>query len=168
MMGVTAIPLDAIDAGACGMSAPVEVAALDDGAIDVRGKAVVNCAMAEAFATWMEGTVGPMAEKMLSGGIKSVRVVAGYDCRSRNGVPGAQLSEHAKGNAIDVAAFEVDGRGWVTVGEAEGEDAGFLAAVRKSACGPFKTVLGPGSDVYHSDHLHLDLAQRRNGATYCR
>ena len=168
MLGVTAIPLEAIDQGACGMSAPVEVAALDGGAIDVRGKAVVNCTMAETFASWIEETVGPMAEKMLDGAVTSVRVVAGYDCRSRNGIAGAQLSEHGKGNAIDIAAFEIEGRGWVTVGAAHGEDQAFLEEVRASACGPFKTVLGPGSDAYHSDHLHLDLAQRRNGGKYCR
>jgi len=168
MLGVTAIPLEAIDQGACGMSAPVEVAALDGGAIDVRGKAVVNCTMAETFAGWIEETVGPMAEKMLDGAVTSVRVVAGYDCRGRNNIKGAQLSEHGKGNAIDIAAFEVEGRGWIEVGKAAGADESFLAEVRTSACGPFKTVLGPGSDAYHSDHFHLDLAQRRNGGTYCR
>lgn len=168
MLGVTAIPLDEVEAGACGMSAPVEVAALDGGAVDISGRAVVNCSMAEAFATWMDETVGPIAERMLKAPVTGIRVAAGYDCRSRNNIPGAQLSEHAKGNAIDVAAFEVEGRGWVTVGKAEGEEAEFLAAVRKSACGPFRTVLGPGSDAYHADHLHLDLAQRRNGGKYCR
>jgi hypothetical protein len=168
MLGVTAIPLEAIDQGACGMSAPVEVAALDGGAIDVRGNAVVNCTMAETFAGWIEETVEPMAKKMLDGTITSVRVVAGYDCRSRNGVAGAQLSEHGKGNAIDIAAFEIEGRGWIEVGKADGAARSFLEEVRKSACGPFKTVLGPGSDAYHSDHLHIDLAQRRNGGTYCR
>jgi hypothetical protein len=168
MLGVTAIPLEAIDQGACGMSAPVEVAALDGGAIDVRGKAVVNCTMAETFAGWVEETVGPLAEEILDGAVTSVRVVAGYDCRGRNNIAGAQLSEHGTGNAIDIAAFEIAGRGWVTVGAADGEDQAFLKNVRQSACGPFKTVLGPGSDAYHSDHFHLDLAQRRNGGKYCR
>jgi hypothetical protein len=168
MLGVTAIPLEAIDQGACGMAAPVEVAALDGGSVDIRGKAVVNCTMAETFASWMDETVGPLAEKILSGPVTGVRVAAGYDCRGRNNIKGAQLSEHGKGNAIDIAAIEVEGRGWITVGAADGEDQAFLAAVRKSACGPFKTVLGPGSDAYHSDHFHLDLAQRRNGSKYCR
>jgi hypothetical protein len=167
MLGVTAVPLQEVDAGACGMAAPVEVAALDGGAVDISGQAVVNCTMAEAFASWIDGTVGPIAERMLKAPVTAIRVAAGYNCRSRNNIPGAQLSEHAKGNAIDIAAFEVDGR-WLTVGKAEGADAEFLAAVREAACGPFKTVLGPGSDAYHSDHFHLDLAHRRNGSTYCR
>lgn len=168
MLGVTAIPMEAIDQGACGMAAPVQVAALDGGAIDIRGKAVVNCTMAETFATWMDETVGPLAYEILSAPVTSVRVAAGYDCRGRNGVKGAQLSEHGKGNAIDIAAFEVEGHGWIEVGKAGGAGGEFLAAVRKAACGPFKTVLGPGSDAYHSDHFHLDLAERRNGSKYCR
>jgi hypothetical protein len=51
---------------------------------------------------------------------------------------------------------------WIEVGDAgsTADDEAFLSAVRKSACGPFTTVLGPGSDGYHSGHLHLDLAKR--------
>lgn len=44
----------------------------------------------------------------------------------------------------------------------------FLERIHKSACGPFATVLGPDANEDHRDHLHLDLAQRRNDSTYCR
>jgi hypothetical protein len=44
----------------------------------------------------------------------------------------------------------------------------FLGAIRKAACGPFKTVLGPGSDADHALHFHFDLAPRRNGGTFCQ
>ena len=169
MLGVIATPLQEVDgSGACGMTAPVEVASLDGGAIDISGEAVVNCHLAETFARWMDDTVDPLARKILKGQVTGVRVAAGYACRGRNNIAGARLSEHGKGNAIDIAAFEIDGETWVAVGKADGAGREFLQAVRKSACGPFKTVLGPGSDAYHSDHLHLDLAQRRNGSTYCR
>ncbi|MCB1487682.1 MAG: extensin family protein, partial [Bauldia sp.] len=98
------------------------------------------------------------------------RVAASYSCRTRNNVPGAKLSEHAHGNAIDISAFQVSGVGWVEVGKANtmGKRR-FLAAVRKSACGPFTTVLGPGSDGYHEDHLHFDVIRRgKNGSSlYC-
>lgn len=167
MLGVTAVALEEIEEGQCGMSAPVEVAALDGGAVDIAGQAIVNCAMAEAFAGFMEETVEPLAARMLNGTLTGVRVAAGYACRNRNNLADTKLSEHGKGNAIDIAAFEIDGR-WVTVGATTGDDDAFVSAVRESACGPFKTVLGPGSDAYHADHLHLDLAQRRNGGTYCR
>jgi hypothetical protein len=54
MLGVTAVAMEEIEEGQCGMSAPVEVAALNGGAIDIAGQAIVNCAMAEAFAGFME------------------------------------------------------------------------------------------------------------------
>ena len=60
-----------------------------------------------------------------------------------------KLSEHARGNAIDISAFKVDGIGWIDVENGwtgGGDKADFLRKVRKSACGPFTTVLGPGSD----------------------
>lgn len=37
---------------------------------------------------------------------------------------------------------------------------------RKGACGTFNTVLGPGSDRFHRDHLHFDTARGRG--PYCR
>ena len=30
------------------------------------------------------------------------------------------------------------------------------------------TVLGPGSDGYHEEHIHLDLAERRNNYKVCQ
>ncbi len=39
--------------------------------------------------------------------------------------------------------------------------------IRASACARFSTVLGPGSDGYHEEHIHLDLAERRGGYTMC-
>jgi hypothetical protein len=80
------------------------------------------------------------------------------------------MSEHAYGNAIDISAFEVSGTGWVEVGHSNGIAAGrFLSAVRKSACGPFTTVLGPGTDSYHREHFHFDLARRGESghSLYC-
>ena len=100
----------------------------------------------------------------------ALRIAASYDCRSRNHVAGAQLSEHAFGNALDISGFKVAGLGWVEVGHTKTTpQADFMAAVRKDACGPFTTVLGPGQP-YHDEHLHLDLAKRgKNGQSlYCK
>ena len=41
-------------------------------------------------------------------------------------------------------------------------------SLRESACGRFTTVLGPGSDGYHEGHIHLDMAERRNGYRICQ
>ena len=72
------------------------------------------------------------------------------------------MSEHGFANAIDVAGFSVDKR-WIEVGgdkNDQADDARFLDEVRHAPCHRFTTVLGPGSDSYHSNHFHLDLERR--------
>ncbi len=97
------------------------------------------------------------------GKLTGLRIAASYACRTRDSIPDAKMSEHAFGDAIDISAFRVDER-WIDVKSgwsSEGDDKDFLASVRQSACGPFTTVLGPGSDSFHTDHFHLDMIKRR-------
>jgi hypothetical protein len=132
--------------------------------------ATLNCGAVEAVNDWLNGTVQTAAERHFGEKVVAVDVAASYACRARNNVRGALMSEHGFGNAIDISAFTLaDGRkvavkqGWW----GPGDERAFLEDVRSGACGEFTTVLGPGSDRQHGDHLHLDLAQRRSG-TYCR
>lgn len=148
--------------GRCGIKAPVALASLDDGAVVLPVKAIVNCDVATSVSRWLDGTVQPAAKAAYGSRITGLRVAASYECRGRNRIAGAKLSEHAFGNAIDLGAFQVGGGRWVEVGgDHNATDAAFLKTIRAAACGPFKTVLGPGSDPYHAEHLHLDLAARR-------
>ena len=39
---------------------------------------------------------------------------------------------------------------------------------RAAACLYFTTVLSPGSDETHRDHMHLDGMKRTGGYRYCR
>ena len=97
----------------------------------------------------------------------SIDQASAYVCRPRHGTE--KLSEHAFGNALDIATFELaDGRRIGVRAEATGAEATFLGQVRKAACGPFTTVLGPGSDADHALHFHIDLAMRRPGSAFCR
>ena len=87
-----------------------------------------------------------------------------------NGNPNAHISEHAFGNALDVAAFTLaDGRritvrdGW----HGMPEEQGFLRDVQAAACREFNTVLAPGSNRYHDDHIHVDLMRRASGRLIC-
>ncbi|MDF2235179.1 extensin family protein [Albimonas sp. CAU 1670] len=152
--------------GRCGIEAPVEVTHVLG--VALTPPAVVNCRTARTFAGWLER--GPMrdAKPMLGARIAKVRVAASYACRSRNSRPGARLSEHALGNAVDVRAFQLtDGREIAPLRGWDKGDAGrFLKAAWSSACGPFGTVLGPESDEYHRDHLHFDTARRSEA--WCR
>ncbi|MBL6430603.1 MAG: extensin family protein [Alphaproteobacteria bacterium] len=101
--------------------------------------------------------------------IATLHVAASYDCRGRNRQAGAKLSEHGYGRAIDVRGLTLaDGVAWA-VSPRDPKDtspAARFQRVRALACGPFTTVLGPGSDAYHDDHFHFDLAPRNSA--YCR
>jgi hypothetical protein len=133
--------------------------------------ATFNCAMANTTAAWFSNVVQPAAEDAFGEAVVKVDVAATFACRPRNNVRGAKLSEHGRGNALDISGFTLaSGRkivveqGWFGSGDAKS----FLKQVRAGACGPFKTVLGPGSDSHHDDHIHMDLQQHRSGGSYCR
>ncbi len=130
-----------------------------------------NCGVANVTAKWLEDVVQPAAEDAFGERVVGIDVPAGFACRPRNNQNGAKLSEHGMGNAIDISGFTLsDGRkisveqGWLGSRDARG----FLKTVRSEACGPFKTVLGPGADSHHDDHFHLDLQRHRSGGSYCR
>ncbi len=102
------------------------------------------------------------------GGLVGIQVPSHYACRTRNSRRGARLSEHAKGNAIDISAFILaDGTRISVLDGWNGKDSRLLRRLHKSACGPFGTVLGPNADRHHRDHFHFDVADYRNGS-YCR
>ena len=172
-LGIEAVTLAPIREGACGISKPVAIAALGGGTTDLTVKAITECALAEKLANWLKDTVQPQARSSFGGAVTGLRIAASYHCRTRNGVKGAKLSEHGLGNAIDISAFRIDGRDWIEVGGAHRRaESQFLTTIRAAACGPFTTVLGPGSDAHHSDHFHFDLAARNKGGRsrglYCK
>jgi hypothetical protein len=151
---------------------PASVTSFEKGIVKLPVKALISCQMALTTARWLHDTVQPAALTELNGPVNGLRIAASYDCRTRDRIEGEKLSEHAFGNALDLSAFRVNGR-WIEVGgEHDVRAAAFLARIRSEACGPFKTVLGPGSDGYHADHLHLDMATRRTAGPskglYCK
>jgi hypothetical protein len=165
-LGVISSPLPPIDDdGDCGIDTPVKITALEGGDVKLVNGATVDCHLAERLANWVHDTVKPKVEQEFGENLTGLRIAASYACRNRDSLPDTKLSEHAHGNAIDISAFRVGDR-WIDVEKDWGskdddEAATFLAETRKSACGPFTTVLGPGSDVYHSNHFHLDMIKRR-------
>jgi hypothetical protein len=99
--------------------------------------------------------------------LKSIDNYASYDCRGRNRVAGAKLSEHGRGNALDMRSLKfANGK---AVGLTDPQVAKeFREDLRRRTCARFSTVLGPGSDGYHEDHVHVDLALRRSGHRMCQ
>ncbi len=173
-LGVEMSPLAPIIDGDCSVDEPVVVTGLEDGRLDFTAKAIIRADFAEVLAGFVENTMQPAAIRNFGNRITALRIAASYACRTRNYIKNARLSEHASGNALDLSAFKVNGR-WVEVKTEWGGigPAGvFLKEIRSAACGPFTTVLGPGSDSFHSDHLHLDRAKRRTAGPsrglYCQ
>lgn len=153
---------------AVGCSIPYPIALKTLGrSVAIGPETELNCQMAEAAVRFAIDIIQPAAKAELGANLKSLNQASAFVCRPRHG--GGKLSEHAFGNALDIASFTLSSGRKIDIGPALPEkDAKFLNAVRKAACGPFKTVLGPGSDADHSLHLHLDLAPRRNGGTFCQ
>jgi hypothetical protein len=157
--------LGSYGSGACTVRNAYRVHAVEG--VQLSQPAIVNCAMANGFRDWLQNVVQPAAASAYGSKISSVTIAASYACRGRNGRRGAKLSEHGFGNAIDVSAVQLaDGRE-INV-EKDYYRSPFLKRIRAEACGRFSTVLGPGSDSSHRDHLHLDLAVRRNASAYCQ
>lgn len=134
--------------------------------IAVNPPALLRCDMAEAVAHWVRDDVAAIAST-LGARLAGVDNFDSYDCRGRNGVAGAKLSEHGKANAIDIGGMKLaNGRVVDWTDPAVAREA--RESLRRSACERFKTVLGPGSDSYHETHIHVDLAERRNNYRMCQ
>jgi hypothetical protein len=128
--------------------------------------ATLRCTMATAVARWVRKDVAPAAAANLGAPLRGLENLASYDCRTRDHIPGAKLSEHARANALDVRSFKLANGVKVVLADPNVPRA-FRDAVRDSACARFMTVLGPGSDGYHSEHVHIDLEPRRNNYKIC-
>jgi hypothetical protein len=152
----------------CGISNGYRVFSVAN--INFSEPATVTCGVADTLNTWIGQSVQPTAQQIYGSQVVSFKVAASYACRPRNNVRGAKLSEHGFGNAIDLAGFTLaNGREIIVVRDYYGnsQDQQFLRTIRAKACGPFHTVLGPGSDYNHRDHIHLDLQKERSGGPYC-
>jgi hypothetical protein len=158
-----------IGPGACGGRDMVQLDAVllaDQTRIEVRPAALLRCEMAESFTSWIRDEAAPRVSAA-GAAMRSVENFDDFECRGRNRVLGAKLSEHGKGNAVDVRAFTLtDGR---VIGLTDMTAAKDLRdGLRTSACERFTTVLGPGSDGHHESHIHLDIAERRYGYRICQ
>jgi hypothetical protein len=164
LVELTALGADAAKAHApsasdarCVVDAPVRLKSVTtrEGKVVIHGEPLVSCEAARAAAAHLVQTVAPMAKGATGVALAGV-TAAGFECRPRNRTPGGKLSAHGMGKAFDIMAFQfADGSSFTVA--APGERAAFLNGARKAACGYFTTVLGPGSDEAHRDHLHLDI-----------
>ncbi|WP_374802924.1 extensin-like domain-containing protein [Paracoccus zhouxuedongae] len=157
----------------CGIAAPLRVDQVVPG-VALHGGAVMRCETAQALARWTRDFVQPAARLWQDQGgapLTGYRTGSTYACRMRVGDGSGKVSEHATGNAIDIAAFTFDGAPDLAIAPREGGNdmaTAFQRAARGTACLLFSTVLGPGADDAHDDHLHLDIMPRRGGWRICQ
>lgn len=152
----------------CSAAHPLTVSGLP-GSVALEPPALLTCAMAEATARFVRDHAAPAVRHEFGAGLSSISQVSSYVCRPRNG--SEKLSEHAFANALDWGTLVLDDDNTIDVrahGRTEPRRTRLIERLRQAACGPFKTVLGPGSDADHADHFHFDLAERRNGGTFCQ
>lgn len=155
----------------CGIIRPVEVSQAAHG-VALNPPGTMRCPTALALAEWVDTFVVPASRSLPDRGlVTQINQGSTYVCRRRNNQPTGKLSEHSFGNAVDIMGFEfADGKPIrIEPRERDGTAAeAFQRAVRASSCLNFSTVLGPGADSSHADHLHLDIKQRRGGFRLCQ
>jgi hypothetical protein len=140
------------------------------GPVAVKPVATLACPIVSVLDHWLADSVQPAAMRWFGARVVEIKQISAYSCRGMNGNANAHISEHAFGNALDIAAFTlVDGRriavkdGW----RGMPEEQGFLRDVQAAACQQFSTVLAPGSNAYHYDHIHVDLMRRSSRRSIC-
>jgi hypothetical protein len=154
----------------CGIAMPVRLTsiALASGArLDLPGRPILGCEFAAVFADYARNLVAPLGASMLGSPVVALGTGSSFECRGRNRVAGAKTSAHGKGIAIDLASILLADRRSIEVArQATPEETRFLQSMRQAACGWFTTVLGPGSDAEHANHLHLDIERHGSSAYY--
>jgi hypothetical protein len=133
--------------------------------------ATLACPLVSALERWVNEGVQPAALRWFGAQVAEIKQISAYSCRGMVGSGSSGISEHAFGNALDVAGFVLaDGRkilvrdGW----HGTPEEQGFLHDVQLYACEMFSTVLAPGYNAAHYDHIHVDLMRRSSGRHPCR
>ena len=142
----------------CKVDAPVLVSEV--AGVKLVPPATINCVEARALSKWVTTGLQPAFD----GTIVRLNVADSYACRPRNNVPGNPVSVHGLGQAIDIAGFKTVSGATLTVAADYGRQ---IKAAQKAGCGIFHTILGPGSDGYHENHIHFDVAPH-GGSDYCR
>ncbi|SMG52465.1 extensin-like domain-containing protein [Paracoccus sp. J56] len=155
----------------CGIDRPVLLRRPLPG-IEIPGGALMRCDLARDLAYWLRDFVLPAAALLPDRPrLAALEPGSTYQCRATVGTTGENLSEHAFGNAFDIAAFRFEDGSRIEIKPRQ--DSGdlheaFQRAIRGAACLHFTTVLGPGSNAAHDDHLHVDIKVRRGGYRLCQ
>ncbi|WP_319005602.1 extensin family protein [Pararhizobium sp. YC-54] len=172
-MGATFREEKRIDDGkGCGVDKPLTLEKVLPG-ITLKPEGKMRCEAALELVRWTKDAVLPAAKAALEseGPLTAINQASSYVCRLRNNAAIGKISEHARGNAIDIASFTFKSGKSIEI-QPRDEDStltgAFQRAVTATGCLYFETVLDPGSDEAHEQHLHFDVIERKGGYRYCR
>lgn len=160
------------DGKGCGIDKPLTLSTVLPG-ITLKPEGKMRCETALELARWTKDAVIPAAKVALEseGELTTINQASSYICRLRNNAATGKISEHARGNAIDIASFTFKNGKSIAI-QPRDEDStlpgAFQRAVTATGCLYFETVLDPGSDEAHENHLHFDVIERKGGYRYCR
>jgi Extensin-like protein C-terminus len=156
----------------CGLTRPLKVTALQDGAVMFNSTQTLDCSMVAELNDWLARVVQPAAEARFGEKVVEIDSMGSYNCRSINHQFGARLSEHSFGNAIDIGGYHLaDGRKITYVRDwthGDPQTQAFLRDLHGGACELFTTVLSPGANPFHYNHMHVDLAMHGMRSTGLR
>jgi hypothetical protein len=145
----------------------VRIASRPQVLIHLPERPMLSCRFVEQLGHWLGDLVGPLVAGRLGADVKSVRTGPGYECRNRNGARDGKLSAHATGIAVDIMSFDLaNGTNIPVKPNGNDRDLATMNAVRTAACGWFTTVLGPGSDAAHAEHMHVDMLPHGSSSNY--
>jgi len=150
----------------CELSGAIKLASLSTpfGDVSLSSKPIMLCSFGRQFSGWVRDVAAPLTFGYTGQRLAQVETGSAFACRSRYDKPGLVPSEHAKGDAIDIGSFVLaDGRRIPVKQQNSDFSTDLVHALRMTACGYFTTVLGPGSDTAHEEHLHFDSGM--HGAT---
>ena len=139
------------------------------GNVSIPGKPIMVCAFARQFTTWVRDVAAPLTLAYLGSKLAAIETGQGLACRTRYDKPDEKMSEHAKGDAIDIMAFRSEDGRRLSVKDASASaqmDGVLMKTLRATGCGYFTTILGPGSNEAHKEHFHFDYELRGGANNY--
>jgi hypothetical protein len=163
------VELGRISKEECTVEGAVQLNAITSpfGNVSLPGKPIIACAFARQFTRWVREVAAPLTLAYMNSKLAAIETGQAFECRTRYNTVGEKLSEHAKGNAIDVTGFRLESGLNLLVKDSSAStqlDGSLMRAYRATGCGYFTTILGPGSNEAHKEHLHFDYGL--HGDTY--
>jgi hypothetical protein len=133
------------------------------GQVSMKPAATLACPIVSSLDRWLSDSVQPAAMRWFGARVVEIKQISASSCRGMNGNPHAHISEHAFGNALDIAAFTLaDGRriavktGWRGMPEEQGFCATCRGPPASSSTPCWRRVPTPTME----DHIHVDLMRR--------